>query len=54
MNKKLTGVLLAALMVVSASTLIVGAEETVEEVTLNVAYMPNYGALWSIENIERT
>ena len=29
------------------------AEETKEEVTpvtLNIAYMPNYGSLWSIEN----
>ena len=26
------------------------AVETVEPVTLNLAYMPNYGSLWSIEN----
>ena len=25
-------------------------EEAVEPVTLNVAYMPNYGSLWSVEN----
>lgn len=25
-------------------------EEEVEQITLNVAYMPNYGSLWSIEN----
>lgn len=25
-------------------------KETVEPVTLNVAYMPNYGSLWSVEN----
>ena len=25
-------------------------KEAVEPVTLNVAYMPNYGSLWSVEN----
>lgn len=33
-----------------AETPVTEEKEAVEPVTLNVAYMPNYGSLWSIEN----
>lgn len=46
--KKLLAILLTLLM---TCTLAVGSAETevVEPVTLNVAYMPNYGSLWAVE-----
>ena len=46
--KKLLAVLLTLLMT-CASAVGPAAAEAVEPVTLNVAYMPNYGSLWAVE-----
>lgn len=46
--KKLLAILLTLLMT-CASAVGPAAAEAVEPVTLNVAYMPNYGSLWAVE-----
>ena len=46
--KKMLAILLTLLMT-CASAVGPAAAEAVEPVTLNVAYMPNYGSLWAVE-----
>lgn len=49
MKKRVLGLLMAVVMIVGMFAGC-GSKQAGEEITLNVAYMPNYGSLWAIEN----
>ncbi len=51
MKKRMLGLLMAAVMIIGMLTGCgSGGDSGGEQITLNVAYMPNYGSLWAIEN----
>ena len=49
MKKRVLGLLMAVVMIAGMFTGC-GSKAEGDEITLNVAYMPNYGSLWAIEN----
>ena len=50
MKKRIIGLLLAVVMIAGMFTGCGSKGGAGEQITLNVAYMPNYGSLWAIEN----